>query len=326
MNTKPLVVAFALLAACAISPPSVAQTFPSKVVRIIVPQAAGGLNDLIAREIANELGAKWKLGVIVDARPGAGGTIAADAVAKAEPDGHTLLFTSPGPVIVSAFVTKNLRFDPATAFSPVFNVAKVPTVIVAKNALPVATLSDLVAYAKSRPGDVSYASSGAGSGLHFEAEIFAGTVDVKLLHIPYKSGTESVRAVVAGEADMALTSATQARGQITGGLVKGLAVSSRTRVPSLPSVPTVAEAGYPQLDLGKSWFGFFAPAGTPRAVVDAIVRDIGEVVRRPAFVERLVSQHGMEPMIQSSAEFSEQTVKDRAEFGALVKRLGFAAE
>jgi tripartite-type tricarboxylate transporter receptor subunit TctC len=294
-----------------------AQDFPARTVRVLVPQAAGGLTDILARTLDGALSERWKQSAATEAHPGAGGIIAAETVAKSAPDGYVLLFTSPGPVVVSAFTVPDLRYDPTT-FEPIFNFARSPTIIVARRDFPAKNLDELLKLARKAPDAVSYASPGEGSGLQFEADIFQKAAGVKLLHVPYNSGTEAIRAVAAGETDIGFASVIQAVGPVTQGSVQGIAVSAKRRFEFLPNVPTIAESGHPEFDMGKSWFGYFAPAGTPAAIVDKIAADLQSITSNPEFITQHVVKEGLEPMLEGPADFTATIAKDRKAFRELL--------
>ena len=278
--------------------PAQAQTWPSKAVRIVVPFPPGGTTDIVARSIGVELQRMWQHPVVIENRPGAGGNIGADLVAKAAPDGYTLLMGTVGThAINKALFEQNgakMPFDPAKDFVPITLAAGVPNVMVINPKLPVNSVAEFIAYAKARPGQLNMASSGNGTSIHLSGELFKTVTGVYMVHFPYRGSAPAVTDLIAGNMNVMFDNLPSALPHIKSGRLKALAVTSRTRSPALPDVPTIEEAaGLKGFD-ASSWFGLFAPAGTPRAIVDKILGDVAKALALPAVRERFIGQ-GADP-------------------------------
>ena len=270
-----------------------AQGWPERPVHMVVGYGAGGGTDIIARIIAEPLAARLGQPVVVENKPGAGGTIAARQVAGAAPDGHTLFMMNNGHA-VSAVVYKSLAYDPVAAFQPLSLVAKMPLVLVAGAKFEAGSIKELAALAKSRPGKLNYASVTVGSSQHFAAALLHEVAGLEMTHVPYQKTPDAVTAVIAGEVDLLMEVVSPVLGQIRSGDLKALAVSSAERYPVLPDVPTVAEAGFPDYDV-TTWYGLAFPAGTPQPVMARAQAALAEVlameeVRRKAMEAGFVVQ------------------------------------
>jgi tripartite-type tricarboxylate transporter receptor subunit TctC len=284
--------------ACAVLAPAQAQTWPSKPVRIVVPFPPGGTTDIVARSIGVELQRMWQHAVVIENRPGAGGNIGADLVAKAAPDGYTLLMGTVGThAINKALFEQNgakMPFDPAKDFVPITLAAGVPNVMVINPKLPVNTVAEFIAYAKARPGQLNMASSGNGTSIHLSGELFKTVTGVYMVHFPYRGSAPAITDLIAGNMNVMFDNLPSALPHIKSGRLKALAVTSRTRSPALPDVPTIEEAaGLKGFD-ASSWFGLFAPAGTPRTIVDKIQADVAKALAQPEVRERFIAQ-GADP-------------------------------
>jgi tripartite-type tricarboxylate transporter receptor subunit TctC len=283
---------------CAVLAPAQAQTWPSKPVRIVVPFPPGGTTDIVARSIGVELQRMWQHAVVIENRPGAGGNIGADLVAKAAPDGYTLLMGTVGThAINKALFEQNgakMPFDPAKDFVPITLAAGVPNVMVINPKLPVNTVAEFIAYAKARPGQLNMASSGNGTSIHLSGELFKTVTGVYMVHFPYRGSAPAITDLIAGNMNVMFDNLPSALPHIKSGRLKALAVTSRTRSPALPDVPTIEEAaGLKGFD-ASSWFGLFAPAGTPRTIVDRIQADVAKALAQPEVRERFIAQ-GADP-------------------------------
>lgn len=290
--------------------------YPERPIRLIVPFAPGGGNDLIARVIAQKLSDRMSQPVIVDNRAGAGGNIGADIAAKAQPDGHTLLLISVSFVINAALQPK-LPFDPLKDFSAVSRMAGAPLVLVVHPAVPAKSVSEFIVLAKSRPGQINYASSGTGSATHFAMELFMAMTGTMLTQVPYKGTGPSMVATAAGEVQSTFNSIPPSVPYIHSGRVRGLGLSSQRRFPLLPEVPTFAETGLPQYTFG-SWYGILAPARTPSAIVERLNREIAAVMQLPDVREK-VAGFGAEPLSGSSKDFAQYLAKDIAQWSKVVR-------
>ena len=275
-----------------------AQTWPSKPVRIIVPFPPGGTTDIVARSIGVELQRMWQHPVVIENRAGAGGNIGADAVAKSPGDGYTLLMGTVGTHAINqalyAQSGSKMPFDPVKDFVPITLVAGVPNVMVISPKLPVNSVAEFIAYAKARPGQLNMASSGNGTSIHLTGELFKTVTGTYMVHFPYRGSAPAVTDLITGNMNVMFDNLPSALPHIKSGRLKALAVTSRTRSPALPDVPTIEEAaGLKGFD-ASSWFGLFAPAGTPRTVVDKIQADVAKALSQPAVRERFVAQ-GADP-------------------------------
>jgi tripartite-type tricarboxylate transporter receptor subunit TctC len=260
----------------------------------VVPFPAGGGVDTMARIVGSKLSERIGQPVLVEHRPGAGGTLGADAVAKAAPDGYTVLLTV-NALAISASLYKTLPFDPLKAFEPIVQVAANPFVLVGSQKMQAATVQDVIALARAKPGALNYGSSGLGAPLHLLAEMFkfgAGGLDIA--HIPYRGDAPMLTALLSGDVHIGFMPASTGTQQVKNGQVRGLAVTGQKRSPAIPEVPTLLEAGVKGLE-ADSWYGLFAPAGTPRDIVLRLQRDMVEVLKSPDVVERLRSG-GNEPV------------------------------
>lgn len=275
--------------------------FPNKAVRVIVPFPAGGSNDVLCRILGEKLSAKWGQPVVVENRAGAGGNIGADAVYRADPDGHTLLCSPPGPLSINHNLYKALSYDPVK-FVPVTVLAVVPNVVTARPDLPANSIRELIAYAKANPGKVVYASQGNGSTSHLSAQMFQAMAGIELVHVPYKGEGPALTDIIAGRVDIFIGNLAAALKFHQSGRAKILAVASTRRSPVLPDVPTVTEAGLPGF-VASAWFGLVAPPGTPAALVARVSTDAMESLRLADVQSRYLEQ-GAEPVGNTPAEMA----------------------
>lgn len=303
---------------------SCAQAFPSKPVTVVVPFSPGGGTDIGARLIAQKLTAKWGQSVVVENRAGAGGLVGADLVAKAKPDGYTLLVGNVGTQAINQSLYTKMPYNADTAFAPISMIAELPFVMLVGPSVPSKTPKEFVALAKADAGKRTYASSGQGGSPHLTAEIFQTATGVKLTHVPYKGGGPAVTDLMAGHVDVLFASILEGSGHVKAGKLKALAISSAVRSPALPDVPTLAEAGIPGSESG-SWIAMFAPAGTPQAIIDKIAADIKEAVALADTRDRLVSQ-GATPMSTTPAELQAIIDRDRIRYGKVIAERGIKVE
>lgn len=266
--TRKLFLAAIVLAAgtAAAQAPAAGAAYPAKPIRLVVPFTPGGSTDILARAIGQELTKAWGQAVIVDNVPGAGGSLGADKVAKATPDGYTLLMGHIGTLAVNPSLYPSLPYDPVKSFAPVAWVARVPNVLVVNPQVAARSVTELVALAKSRPGQLNYGSGGNGSAANLATEYFKLQTGTSLLHIPYRGTAPAVNDLIGGQIHVLFTGAPAVLSQIKNGQLRALAVSSPQRLPALPDLPTVAEAGYKNFEADQ-WYGVVAPAGTPREIV-----------------------------------------------------------
>jgi tripartite-type tricarboxylate transporter receptor subunit TctC len=299
-----LIVAFALSALPASNTSTFAQTYPDHPIRLISPNPAGGANDTIVRIIAAKMSGILGASVVVDNRGGAGGKIGAEAAAHAAPDGYTLLAGSVSTHSFAPVVTAKLSYDPIKDFEPISLLALVQNVLVVSPALPVASVSELIALAKAQPGKLNYASGGPGSTSHFAVAMFVALAGIQndTVHVPYKGGAPAVTATMANEAQFYFGPIAGMVPFIESGAVKALAVSGDARSPSLPNVPTMSEAGQPKYK-AVGWFGLMAPAGTPAPIVTTLNNAVAGAAKSPDVVTGLRLQ-GIEPANDSPQEFA----------------------
>ena len=300
-----------------------AQKWPEKPVRIVTPFAPGGGTDVFGRILAQRLSEVYSQQFFVENRPGAGSTLGTEFVAKAAPDGYTLLMTSASFSFNPGLYPK-LRYDSIRDFTAVSQVVRVPHVIVVLPSFPAANLQEFVKIARSRPGEVLYASSGPGSAMHLAGALFGMVTKTKLTHVPYKGGAATVTAVLGGEATTAFNTLETVIAQIRARRVRALAVSTRERAPAIPDVPTAAEAGIKDYE-AIGWFGLLAPAGTPPAIVQQLSGDIAKAMATPAMRERAM-QEGATPIGSAPAEFQKFLQTEIAKWTKIIQETGIKLE
>ena len=300
--------------------PAFAEDYPSRPIRVVVPFAAGGTSDLIGRTIGQALGGKLNTSVVIDNRPGAGGNIGSDLVAHASPDGYTLLLGTVATHGINASLYKSMVFDPVKDFSPISLVASSPSVLEVNAALPIKSVHDLIAYAKSNPGKLNFGSAGNGSSHHLAGELFSTMAGVKMTHVPYRGTAAAVTDTIAGEVQVIFDTLPSAMPFIKSGQLRPLAVSSAKRDPALPDLPTLAESGLPNYEVG-SWYGLLAPAGTPPAIVETLSKSVAEIVSRPAIKQKLIEQ-GATPIGSTPIEFSAHIDRELKKWAPVVKASG----
>lgn len=316
------VIAVALAVAAVTAPQSIAQGFPSKPLRILVGFQAGGGVDISARAIAKHLNDALGQSVIVDNRPGAAGNIAAGLVAKSNPDGYTLLMSNSTIAIPSLFL--NLPYDVTRDLQPVSLVAIGPSVLAAHPALPVTTVKDLIALAKSKPKQLSYGSGGIGNITHLEMELVRVMTGVEMVHVPYKGSAPSIVGLVGGEVQVLFTSIPAGLAHIRSGRIKAIAVSTLKRSSALPNVPTVDEAGLTGYD-AASWYGLFVPAGSPANAVGILSRELVKIMQAPEIRERFMAD-GFEPAGLPPDQFARYLREEIAKWAKVVKVAGIKPE
>ena len=312
------IIALAMLAAA--SPALWAQSYPSKPVRVIVTFPPGGTPDIYGRVMSVELSRLWNQSVVVENRTGAGGTIGTDFVAKAAPDGYTLLFAADASITIAPHLYSKLPYDPVRDLAPVVNVATGPFVLMANPAFAPNNVKELIALVQTQPGKVSYASSGAGGQQHLAMEYIrtmAGSMD--MIHVPYKGFGQGIADVLANQVPLIFGGITASIQLTRSGKLKALGVTSLRRAKALPDVPAVAET-LPGFDI-QAWYGFLAPTGTPREIVKKIHDDSVAIIRRADFLERL-DKDGIEPVANTPEQFAAQIKADIAKMGKIVQAAG----
>ncbi|KQP35737.1 tripartite tricarboxylate transporter substrate binding protein [Pseudorhodoferax sp. Leaf274] len=302
---------------------ALAQAYPHKPITMVVPTATGGTTDLSARMLAQALTPVLGQSVIVDNKGGGNGAIAAGIVKRAPADGYTLLMQYSGYHVISPHLTRVHQWEQAD-FQPVANVISAPQIIVVREGLPVKTLAELISYAKANPGKLNYASSGNGSLQHVTGAMLEQQGGVKMVHVPYKGTGPALQDLLGGQVDLTFGTAPPFMPHIQAGKLRVLAVTGKQRLPSLPDVPTTAEAGLPKVD-ATSWFALFAPAATPKAVVDKLVADARAVVQSPEF-RRKAEEQGATADFQDPAQLGAKVKADLAGWAEVVKSARIEAE
>ncbi|MSP98036.1 MAG: tripartite tricarboxylate transporter substrate binding protein [Betaproteobacteria bacterium] len=296
--------------------PAAESAYPTRPVRLVVPFAVGGSSDIIARMIGAKLTEAWSQPVVIDNRAGGGTIIGTDLVAKAAPDGYTILLGTNVNAVNETLVRK-LPYDFARDFAPVTQLAASPNVLLVGPSIPVRSLRDFIAFAKARPGQLSYGSSGNGGTGHIAMEMLKSAADIDLVHIPYKGGGPALNALLGGEAPVLINSIIPAVPQIKAGRVVALGVTSSRRSSTLPNVPTIAEAGIPGFE-AIGWFGFYVPAATPAGIVNRLNRQVTRILASPEISERLAVQ-GAEPVGNSPQELASFTRSEIAKWRKVIQ-------
>ena len=291
-----------------------------KQVRVIVPQTAAGASDSLARVMAQELTKRWGIPVIVENRPGAGGNIGSEAVAKSTPDGTTWLMSYSGTHSINPSLYKNMPFDTARDLSPIGSLATLPFVMVISPNLPINNFAEFVSYAKANPGKVNIASSGNGSVAHLLDNMMDNAAGIKTTHVPYKGVAGSLTDVMSGQVQGTVASAPSVMGQIKSGQVKAIAASATKRSAALPDLPTFAEAGYPSLAI-DAWFAFFVTSATPAALREQIHAELNAVLKDPVVIAQFESK-GAAPMVTTLEQFQKIVDKDMLQWGKAVHDSG----
>jgi tripartite-type tricarboxylate transporter receptor subunit TctC len=305
--------------------PGAAQDFPTRPVRFIVPYAAGGSGDLLARLLGNKLAAIWGQQVVVDNRAGGGGLIGTEFAARSDPDGYTLYLATDGPLTVAASLYKRVPYDWKRDFAPVSMLAMGYQVLIVRASLPARNLQELIALAREKPGELNYASIGIGSAPHLGAELFKSVAKVDVTHVPYRgSSAQAISALLAGDVAMFLVGTSTAVSHIQSGALRGLAVTAGKRVDGLPEVPTFAEAGLPGVDVSL-WFAVLVPSGTPAPIVKKLNADIAQVVADPNF-RRALAVRGFDAVSSSPEELAQFLAKDYVKFHDLIQKLGLQVD
>jgi tripartite-type tricarboxylate transporter receptor subunit TctC len=299
LHRRQLLCAIAWLGSFA-APASAAETYPNRIIRLIVPFPAGGSNDVAARIIAPHLEQALSQTVIVDNRPAAGGIVGSDAVAKAPPDGHMLLLVASSYTVTPALNAK-LPYDPERDFAPISLVDSNAMVFFVNPKLPVRTLPEVVALAKAQPGKLNYSSPGAGSQTHLVIELLSRRAGISMQHVPYRGGAPAMMAVLSGEADVTLLAPNVIFPHIKAGTIRPIATGGAARHPQLPDVETTAEAGFPEVQ-AVQWVGLFTTAGTPTEIVERLNAELNRILRLPDVVEKFTAQ-GVTPGGSTSADF-----------------------
>jgi tripartite-type tricarboxylate transporter receptor subunit TctC len=317
-----LLAAGVLLAGAAAHAQSTA--YPTKPIRLIVPFPPGGSTDILGRALAQKLSEAWGQQVIVDNRPGAGGSIGAELAAKAPADGYTLLMAHIGTLAVNPALYPKLAYDPLRDFAPVSLVAIVPNVLVVHPAVPAKTVNELVDYARRNPGKLNYSSGGNGSAAHLAMEYFKLQTNTDIVHVPYKGTSPAVIDLIAGQVSLTMTGAPAVMPHVQAGKLRALGVSSVKPLDAFPQIPAIAEAGVPGFD-ATQWYGVVAPAGTPRDIVAKLAAEIGRVMQSKEMKERLNTE-GAIAATDTPDEFAAFIRAEHKRWGAVVKATGMRAD
>lgn len=321
MHRRHLLTAAICAAICAaLSPASQAQPWPPHPVKIVVPAPAGSSLDIIARLLANKLKDKWGQPVLVDNKPGAGGMLGVDVAAKAAPDGTTLVMGFNGPIAFAPFLYKKMPYDPAKDLAPVVMCTSQPNVLAVNAALPVKTVKEFVDWAKAQGGRVNYASLGQGSSAHLTMALMMGETGFAATHVPFNGSPPAAFAVAQGEADATFMTAPALLPHVKSGKLRLLATTAAQRPDSLKDLPTLAEAGYPQVE-SLAWNGLFTAAGTPAAVIQKINSDVNAALRDPA-VKAALDGQGLTVVGGSAEDFKRTVDSDARRWGAIIQQAG----
>ena len=294
-----------------------AQGYPNKSIRIVVPQSPGGGNDTIARMIGQKLAQALKQQVVADNRPGAGGIIAAELVAKAAPDGYTLLLGNMATLTIIPNIQKKVPYDPLKDFAPVSLIASAPHLLVVHPSLPVSTVKQLIALARAKPGELNYASNGIGSTTHLATELFKLMTGTKLVHVPYKGLSPALTDLLSGQMQLMFSSAVAMLPQVKAGKLRAIAMTGAKRSASIPDIPTVAESGVRDFEAG-SWYGIVAPAGTARPIIDLLNREIVAATKSQDILDRLTLE-AVTPVGNTPEEFAAYIRVEHARVAKVVK-------
>lgn len=314
-----LLIVTAVLALPAV--PAFAQEYPVRPIRFIVPFPPGGGTDTVARLISQPLAERLKQQIVIDNRGGANAIIGTDLGAKAPADGYTLVFCLPASVSTNPTLYRNLPYDPVRDFAPVIQLNAIAILLVSANALPVKSVAELIAYAKARPGQLNFASSGNGSAGHLGMELFNTTTGIRMVHVPYKGGAPALTDTISGQMHLMAGPMISALPHVKAGRVRGLAIMAAQRVKGLPGVEAIGET-LPGFD-ASIWHGVLVPRGTPTAIVQRLNRELNDVLRLPEVANRMATQ-GAEPVGGTPAQFAALIQSDTAKYAKLLKTIGLA--
>jgi tripartite-type tricarboxylate transporter receptor subunit TctC len=315
--------AMALAAMAAFAAPALGQAYPTKPIRIVAPSTPGDAPDVIARLVADKLSVALGQQVVVDNKPGAGGVVGSESVAKSAPDGYTLIMGNAGSHGINAAVYSRLPYDIQRDFAPVSQVAIAPNVMVINPSVPANSVAEFIAYAKSQPGKLSYASGGNGSSAHMSMELFKSMAGIDVQHIPYKGSSPALTDLIGGQVAVFIGNMPPTVPHIKAGKLRALAVTTKSRSALMPELPTIADTlpGYETV----AWFGVLAPAGTPPDVVNRLSVEIGKIARSPEMRERLVAM-GAEPVGGTPEEFKAVIDRDIAKWKPLAQKVGIKVD
>jgi tripartite-type tricarboxylate transporter receptor subunit TctC len=300
-----------------------AQAWPHKPVKVVVAFTAGGTTDILARAVGQQLQDKLRQPFVIENKPGAGGNTGTEMVVRATPDGYTLIVNSVGPIAVNPTLYPKLPYNPLTELVPIVQIAEVPNVLVVHPSVPAKTVDEFIAHAKANPGKLNYGSTGIGTSSHLSGYILSRRAGIETTHIPYK-GADALRDLLAGRVQFMFATIPSVKQHIDAGTLRAVAVSSIKRSRSLPEVPTVAERGFPGFEAG-SWFGFFAPKGTPAEVVATLNKAVNEVIEVPAFQAQMIRE-GADPAGGTPQQFGQFIQREFEKWRAVVRESGATVE
>jgi tripartite-type tricarboxylate transporter receptor subunit TctC len=314
-----------LLAALAVVSAALGQQFPSRPVKIVVPTTPGGATDALSRSIGARLSENWGQPVVVENKPGATQIIGGEYVAKAPPDGYTLIVSDAATFIMNPILHRNLPYDGLRAFTPITLLVRFPWVIAVHPSVPATTFQELVAYARAHPGAISYGSFGTGSSGHISVDYMKRLLGIDIVHIPYKGAGPAVTDLLAGQIQMMMVTPLLVEPHARAGKLRLIAAATPARIPRLPELPTIAESGVPGYEAG-TWFALAGPAGMPREVTYAIYADVAKVLHEPAFKERYIDKQWFEVVANPPDEFAAFLQKDYERWEKLIRLSGVRAE
>ena len=312
-----------LLVACLAAGAALAQAYPSKPLRMVVPFPPGGSADILGRSVGQKLGERLGQSVVIDNRPGAGASIGAKAVAEAPADGYTLLLGTVSSHAMSP-ATNTVGYDPVKDFTPIAEIASIPFVVLVHPGVPVKNIAELVALAKSKPGQVTYASAGSGTSNHLAGELLGMAAGIKMLHVPYKGSAPALNDLLGGQVNAMFDLQLTAMPQIKSGKVRALAMTGAKRSALLPELPTVREAGVPGYEV-TAWFGFFGPAGVPKPIVDRLNAELNAIMKLPD-IRAKFAELGVETESGSAEEFAGFVRGEAGKWAAVIKAAGIVAQ
>jgi tripartite-type tricarboxylate transporter receptor subunit TctC len=321
---RPLLVLVAMAAAALPSLAARAEGYPSKPIRFVVPYPAGGPLDTVARLLGQKVAEGLKQPVIVDDKPGAGGNIGADAVAKSAPDGYTILMGAVATHAINPSLYASMPYDAAKDFAPITQVASTPNVLVVNPSVPAANVREFIAYAKAHPGQLNFGSGSSGSAGHLAGELFKSLAGVDMVHVPYKGAAPAMQDLIGGQIHLMFDNLASSLSQVRAGRIRALAVTTARRSSLAPELPTIAESGLPGFDI-STWFGVFAPAGTPPEVIARLHDEFARALAAPEVREKMLNL-GAEPVASRPAEFAAYIRSEAAKYALLVKSSGARAD
>ncbi|MFL6928609.1 MAG: Bug family tripartite tricarboxylate transporter substrate binding protein [Xanthobacteraceae bacterium] len=324
MNLRTHALALAAVVSATLAGPAVAQDYPTRPITLVVPYAAGGGNDVMARTVADTMSRVLGQQIVVENRAGAGGTIATRQVAKSAPDGYTLVIGGTGTLAVNPTLYGNVGYDPRKDFAPVGLIGTSALIVLVHPSIPARSIRELIDLAKQEPGKLNYASAGVGSGIHLGTVLFEHMADVKLTHVPYRGTGPALTDLLGGHVAVYFSSLPSAVGIVKDGKVRALGVTGSKRSPVFPDVPTVAEAGLPEYE-AVLHYGIAAPAGTPRPIVDKLNAALRTAVAAPETQQRMATE-GTEPLASTPEEYAADIDREETKWSAIVRQSGAKAE